>query len=452
VGLTIGRKKARKSLFEMERAMCIAAGKDWYGHNCPKARKVAYFDSENGKELMMERYQELLKDFTPEEQALIAVNFYPYLTSGRAAMEAGVSLDYKEGVDFWNKYAEKTADCEVHFLDCLYNFHSKEPKDNNGLAEVIRVLQFRCSERGNGKTVVILNHTRSMSNDDLKKLNSISLPRLGAEAFSEQAFGGKVALKMASMVYCVDHVSTRDEDGEEESDFWYLQFFGRVPTSPLMKFESTDGFCRVRMIRELSKGAARAAYDLKKAGGSWVSFHEMAKLVRCARSRAYILLRELRVKGCLIEYWDEEAQRNRFTLALTDDFKRNIEITVAQSEAIVEATEWLKAMVTKPMRVVEIFDLGEEAGHLAEDLVKAKSWADLVEYSQPNKDADRDDEVMWRPKKRPGLKKGSAAALLVARKGVEARAKGDNAADEPSNEPAQNSFIPEKSDVERAGF
>ena len=173
--LFVGAKKSEKSLFSLRLSMHIACGKNWYGHKNTRPRKVAYLDAENGGPTIGARYDAVIQEFSVEEQRLIHANFQ--IIDGQKWIDIGGSLDALDD-QFWEWYAKKTADAEVHVLDCLYRFHNLDPKDSNGMLDVLTVLRMRLQNEVKNRTVIILNHTRSFSNDDLKKSSSISLERL----------------------------------------------------------------------------------------------------------------------------------------------------------------------------------------------------------------------------------------------------------------------------------
>ena len=413
--LVIGAKKAEKSLFGERIAMHIACGKSWCGFNCPNPRRVAYLDGENDPQDVSDRWHSLLQEFTPEQQQLIRENLVMVL--GRPYTDEGGTLDYLNDA-WWDKYAEKTRDCEVHFLDCLYLFHEKESYDNNGLREVMDVLRYRINSMGSNRTLVMLHHSRSLSNDDLKSVDRLSLERLGPMNFSEQSFGGKVLLKNATLVVCLDRRVKRDEDDEIESEGIHFQFYGRrVPESPLLKFENADDKYARTLNRDLTKGSRRAAMDLRMVAGengSWSTKHEAAKCLKGARSNSYRHLSELQAKGYLIP------MDGRLHLRLSNELVQTIQHDVKKNEAYERAKKWLLSYVTHPMKAENVIDAGDEAGYTREDLIRGRAEVGLVE--EERLDASMVcGELIWRPKKKRGLRKGSEQARLASQKGVEAR-------------------------------
>jgi hypothetical protein len=414
--LFVGAKKSEKSLFSLRLSLHIACGKNWYGHRNSRPRKVAYLDAENGGPTIGERYDAVIHEFSAEEQSLIHTNFG--IIDGQKWADAGGSLDALDDY-FWDWYAKKTADAEVHVLDCLYRFHSLEPKDSNGMLEVLTVLRMRLQNEMKNRTVVILNHTRSFSNDDLKKSSSMSLERLGSIGFSEQSFGTKSLLKYMTVVGCLDKQFKRDEDGVIVAEEVHFQFYGRKVSngeSVLMKFEPVDeGYAR-RLIRTLSKGAKSAAVELRMVrgeNGAWSSKHAAAQdIKKASRSTAYRQLNELIVKGYLVE--DAEGVLH---LHISPDLAREISIAEEKDANFNAAREWLRGFVTQPMKAENVIDAGDEEGHCREDLVAAVKAAGLVEYEQPGTDTTMVGTLMWRPKKkRGGFSKGSEAAKKAAEK------------------------------------
>lgn len=409
--LFVGAKKSEKSIFSLRMAMHIACGKKWYGHKCSRARKVAYLDAENGGPTIGERYHALIAEFSIEEQALIRTNLQIF--NGRQYMDAGGTLHAFDDL-FWDWYAKETTAAEVHFLDCLYMFHTLDPKDTNGMLEILSVLRMRLQNKAKTRTVIILNHTRSLSNDDIKKSASLSLERIGALNFSEMSFGTKSLLKYMTMVACIDKQITRDEDGEEVSQEVHVAAYGRGVESGLMKFEPVDDGIARRLIRTLSKGAKGAAVELRMARGDngvWSSKHAAAKDIRKpSRSSAYRHLNELLVKEYLTE--DDEGV---LQLHISPDLAREISIAEEKNATFNAAREWLRGYVIQPMKAENVIDAGDEAGHGREDLIAARSAAGLIEES--GTDAAMTSVLMWRPKKRRGgFSKGSEAAKKAAEK------------------------------------
>lgn len=409
--LFVGAKKSEKSIFSLRMAMHIACGKKWYGHKCSRARKVAYLDAENGGPTIGERYHAMIAEFSIEEQALIRTNLQIF--NGRQYMDAGGTLHAFDDL-FWDWYAKETTAAEVHFLDCLYMFHTLDPKDTNGMLEILSVLRMRLQNEAKTRTVIILNHTRSLSNDDIKKSASLSLERIGALNFSEMSFGTKSLLKYMTMVACIDKQITRDEDGEEVSQEVHVAAYGRGVESGLMKFEPVDDGIARRLIRTLSKGAKGAAVELRMARGDngvWSSKHAAAKDIRKpSRSSAYRHLNELLVKEYLTE--DDEGV---LQLHISPDLAREISIAEEKNATFNAAREWLRGYVIQPMKAENVIDAGDEAGHGREDLIAARSAAGLIEES--GTDAAMTSVLMWRPKKRRGgFSKGSEAAKKAAEK------------------------------------
>jgi hypothetical protein len=408
--LVIGAKKAEKSLFGLRWAMHMACGKSWCGFTATRPRRISYLDGENDARDVNDRYSSMLEEFSPEEQQLIGQNLV--VIWGRSYTDAGGTLDYLND-QWWDSYAKQTQTCEIHFLDCLYLFHDKESYDNNGLREVMDVLRYRINSTGPGRTVVMLHHSRSMSNDDLRSVDKLSLERLGPTNFSETSFGGKVLLKNATLVVCLDKQTKRDEDGEIESQAIFFQFYGRrVPESPLLKFEDSNGKFARRLVRTLSKGARKSIMDLRLArgdNGSWVSKNEATKDLKCVRSNAYRHLDEMTAKEYLL------LTDGRYHLHLTADLI--VEISRVEEHSITHdaAVTWLRQYVTSPMKAENVIEVGDEAGHTREALIEARPNAGLVE--EPLTDASMVSILMWRPKKkRGGFTKGSAVAKEAAEK------------------------------------
>jgi len=413
--LWVGRKKAEKSLFAERLGMHIAAGKNWYGHRCEQARKVAYLDAENSTDDIDDRFVDLLKEFTAAEQVLIRQNFK--IVKGREWIDAGGSLDYLDE-RWWENYTRLTSDAEVHILDCLYMFHDKEAHDNGGLAQVIDVLKYRMSPaNGNkGKTLILPHHARSMSNDDLKKAEGLSLRRLGAQSFSEQSYGGKVLLKKATLVICNDKVTERDDNGAEES--WHLdvQFFGRsIQDSPLMRFEADDEKYKRRLIRELSPGAARSIAELSLACGenaSWDSLADAAVFMKCSKASAYRHLDELLVKEYLVQEWTFE-WGNRFHLRLSQETAAKVEREERLALELQAAKDWLASYLTGPEEAENVIIAGDEVGHERRALIQARRDLKFVEFES----MDGTGAIVWRRrKKRGGYAKNSSAARAAASK------------------------------------
>jgi hypothetical protein len=414
--LMVAAKKTEKSLFGARIGMHIACGKSWCGYSCPKTRKVSYLDAENDGDDISDRWHELLAEFSPAEQKLIAQNFS--IIVGQRYREAGGTLDYLND-SFWEWYEAKSSDAEVHILDCLYKFHNKDATDNNGLMEVMEVLRYRLAPMGSGRTLIMLHHTRSLSNDDLRRSDGMTLEKLGAGNFSEQSFGGKVLLKDATLVICMDKRIKVDEDGDQESMAIHMQFYGRrVPDSPLLKFEpSNEKFAR-RLVRDLSKGARKAALDLRAArgeNGTWESFYIAAGDIRCSKANSYNHLRELTAK----EYFVQGAD-GLYRLHMSNELTSESVRIEEQNLALEQAKIWLAIYVKSPMKMENVITVGDEEGHSRADLIKGRPDAGLVEETIT--DASNVGILHWRPRKpRGAFKKGSILAKLASQKGVEAR-------------------------------
>ena len=403
--LVIGAVKAEKSLFGLRWAMHIACGKSWCGYTGTHSRRVAYLDGENDPKDVGDRYDSIIEEFSFEERKLIAQNLV--VIWGRPYTDAGGTLDYLND-QWWAAYASKTKECEVHFLDCLYLFHDKEPYDNNGLREVMQVLRYRIHSMGPRHTAVVLHHSRSMSNDDLRGVEKLSLAKLGAYNFSEKSYGGKVVLKDATLVVCMDRHITKDDDDEIESQEIHIQFYGRrVPPSSLLKFEDANGKFARRLVRTLGKGTRKSVLDLRLArgeDGSWESRHEAAKDLKCVRSNAYRHLDEMIAKEYLVQ--DAAGHLHlHLTAELTIELSRVEEHKTAHDAA----EKWLRHYVTQPMKAENVIEVGDEEGYSRDDVIEARVSAGVIEEAVT--DASMDSILMWRPKKkRGGFRKGSPVA------------------------------------------
>ncbi|HXP69784.1 MAG TPA: AAA family ATPase [Candidatus Dormibacteraeota bacterium] len=416
VVLMMGREKTEKSLFAERIGMHIACGKSWCGYVCTKPRKVSYLDAENDKADVEERYSELLKEFTPEEQALIAQNFR--IVMGREYTNAGGSLDYMND-DWWDFYASHTTDAEIHILDCLYMFHDLPAYDNNGLQEVMQVIRYRLNYQSDTKTILMLNHARSMSNDDIAKVDKLTLKRLGVQTFSEQSYGGKVLKKNASVVVAVDRWTNRDEEGEVATWGIHFQFYGRrAPESPLLTFEPSNDLYQRRLVRELTTGAWKALIDLRTCSSSvkdWASMHEAVGYLSYARRAGYHYLKELVAKGYLIHNPDDE----RLYLDLSPNMVAEMDAMEKRKEAALAAKAWLSRFVTHPMQKDSVLEMGErEHGFDRQNLIDARHELELVEESQFLGE-DMIATTMWRPRKTRGL--GSSKINPEVRAAIQAK-------------------------------
>jgi hypothetical protein len=410
--ILIGAVKAEKSLFGLRLAMHVACGKAWCGYASTHPRRVAYLDGENDPPDVADRYNTIIEEFSFEERKLIVQNLV--VIWGRQYTDAGGTLDYLND-QWWDAYAKQTKDCEVHFLDCLYLFHDKEPFDNNGLREVMQVLRYRIHSMGPRHTAIVLHHSRSMSNDDLRGVEKLSLEKLGAYNFSEKSYGGKVVLKDATLVICMDRHVLKDADDEVEAQEIHFQFYGRrVPPSPLLKFDNADGKFARRLIRTLSKGARKSVLDLQLAHGDagfWESRHEAAKDLKCVRSNAYRHLDEMIAKEYLVQDGAGHLHLH-LTAELTIELSRVEEHKTAHDAA----EKWLRQYVTQPMKAENVIEVGDEQDHARDVLIEARVSAGLIEEAVT--DAANNSTLMWRPKKkRGGFRKGS----LVSQKANEKR-------------------------------
>jgi hypothetical protein len=292
----IGPEKSEKSLFGMRQAMCIACGRHWNSYQCVKPRVVSYLDAENSKEDLHERYHELLKELSEDDQQLIRANFH--LVAGRDLVAAGETLDHTNDT-FWKKFASEHP-AQVFYLDCLYMFHNKSAKDNEGLLEVLKGLRRHC---GYDKCVIVLHHTRKRTDEEVGKAgrkNGVSLRKTGIRIWSDKAYGGGVFKKYADIILGQERFDQKDDDGNVSASYVDWQGYGRMlADTPMLSFES-DGEHKYRrhLVTNLSQSAAKVLAEIQQLRGPWKSRHELAKSIQsCARSSAYNLIGELRIKG-----------------------------------------------------------------------------------------------------------------------------------------------------------
>lgn len=296
----IGPEKAEKSLFALRKAMHEACGADWFGYHSTGPIKVSYFDAENPVEDIDDRYKELLSEFSPEQQVLINENLRVF--KGRAYLQTKCSFDF-ENTSFWKDFAEKEnkRGSVSYYFDCLYQFHYKQAKDNEGLKDVIDSLH---GYVGLQNAFTMMHHTHKEMNEDLGKQSKTALRFIGARSWSNKIYGGGHVKKMADIVACQERFEVR-EGSEVQECFLDFAVFSRIaPDSPLLSFEDDiERKYKRNMVISLSAQANQVLYALADARGPWQSMYQAAKAVAsvCSKRKAYERLKELVTKGYLLE-------------------------------------------------------------------------------------------------------------------------------------------------------
>jgi hypothetical protein len=307
--LWLGARKAEKSLFALRKAMHDACGKNWFNHkNMVGPVKVLYFDTENDKTEVDERYREIVTEFTESEQALIRKNLS--LVLGKELKRRSIDIEF-DNKTLWEHLQHEHRHTHVVYLDCWYQLQSIKATDNQTQKIVLEMFEKYFPKT----TIFLLHHTARESEDSLLRKNPAWLRILGAERWSNKSSGGNVLTKKAELIICQERYVERDEEGVENDWFIDFQAYSRSsPSSILFSFEPVfgeeiDGVVREykyrrKMVVKLSSLAAKAAKKLQ-GKGPWKSRYDLTKEVGMVGGKQYRAIDELIVKGFIVHEGDE---------------------------------------------------------------------------------------------------------------------------------------------------
>lgn len=306
--LWLGARKAEKSLFALQKAMCDACGANWLTYlNLLGPVPVLYIDSENHSHDIDERYREHVQAFTREQQELIHRNLR--IVKAVELKERGINIELSNA-EFWAYLAQKHADAQVIYLDCWYQLTSIKPGDAITARKAVEAFK----EYFPKKTIFLLHHTANESKESRAKTNPVWLRVTGAERWSGNISEQSVLTKIAELVICQERYEPKDEEGLAETSVIDFQVFSRSSTgTPLMSFEADYGDeskgedlrYRRRMTNILTTPAAAMLRALSGNGRSAVVFRSIPEIIKSAAkqksAREYTAVRELILKGYLLQ-------------------------------------------------------------------------------------------------------------------------------------------------------
>jgi len=366
--LWLGARKAEKSLFALRKAMHDASGRDWFNHkNMVGPVKVLYFDSENDKAEVEERYDEIITEFSSDEQKLIRTNLKVILGKELKRRDINIEFDNKT---IWEYLRDESKQVRVVYLDCWYQLQSIKAADNQSQKIALEMFEKYFPKT----TLFLLHHTGRESEESLLRKNPSWLRILGAERWSNKSSGGNVLTKKADLIICQERYVERDEEGIENDWFIDFQAYSRSsPSSILFSFEpvfgdEVDGVTheykyRRKMVVKLSSLAAKAAKKLQ-GKGPWKSRYDLTKEVGMVGGKQYRAIDELIVKGFVIHEGDEYFLNEV-------GYDEAIDLSAENVVAVKTATTLLDELLLRP-------DQTPNDG-VPYDLLKARAEADGID-------------------------------------------------------------------------
>lgn len=341
--LWLGARKAEKSLFALRKAMHDACGADWLNHrNMLGPVKVLYFDAENDKAEVDERYREIITEFDPEQQKLIKQNLDIKL--GKEFKKQGKDIEFDK-TELWDSLPKKNI--RIVYLDCWYQLQSIKAADDETQKKALEMFE----KYFQNTTLFLLHHTGRESQESLAKKEPLWLRVIGAERWSNKSSGGNVLTKKADLIICQEKFVVRDAEGVENDSCIDIQAYSRSgPSSILLSFEPVFGEeidgkvfeykYRRKMIVNLSSLAANAARKLK-GKGPWKSQYDLAKEIGMVGGKQYKAIAELRVKGFI--------EHNGGEFFLNDSgFDEAVKLSAENPVAIKSASTLLDSLLIKP--------------------------------------------------------------------------------------------------------
>jgi len=345
--LWLGARKAEKSLFALRKAMHDACGKNWLNHkNMVGPARVLYFDTENDKADVDDRYREIIDEFSLTEQALIQKNLV--IRIGKEMKK--VKVDF----EVWNHdlfdYLKKDAnDPRIVYLDCWYQLQSIKAADNEAQKKALEMFE----EYFPNTTIFLLHHTGRESQESLLRKNPSWLRVIGAERWSNKSAGGNVLTKKAELIICQEKYVERDAEGIENDSFIDFMAYSRSSAgSTLYSFEAVffgeevaggdapEYKYRRKMVTTLSSLAAQAARKLH-GKGPWANRYALAKDVGMNGGKQYKAIDELIVKGFVVH------DGNDAGYSFTDDANA-VELSAENVVALKTAGSFLDELLLRP--------------------------------------------------------------------------------------------------------
>ncbi len=391
--LWLGARKAEKSLFALRKAMHDACGKNWLNHrNCVGAVRVLYFDAENDKADVDDRFREIIAEFTPGEQELIQRNLV--LRIGKEIKRAKVDFEVwnRELFEFLKRDA---GDPQVVYLDCWYQLQSIKPVDNEEQKKALEMFE----EYFPNTTIFLLHHTGRESQESLVRKTPACLRVIGAERWSNKSAGGNVLTKKAEVILCQEKYVERDDEGIEGDWFIDFQVYARATAGsilysfePVFFGEEIDGIApeykfRRKMVVKLSSLAAQAARKLQ-GKGPWLSRYALAKDVGMNGGKQYKAIDELIVKGFITDDGKDAG------FSFTDD-EDAIELSAENVVALKTAGSFLDDLLLRPD--------GRPNQGVPYDLIKMRAEGDGISLASLRKarqrkkvrSEERDGKTWW---------------------------------------------------------
>lgn len=344
--LWLGARKAEKSLFALRKAMHDACGKNWLNHkNMIGAARVLYFDTENDKADVDERYREIITEFAPAEQALIHKNLV--LRIGKEMKKLKIDFEVWNR-DLFELLKKDANNPRVVYLDCWYQLQSIKAADNEAQKKALEMFE----EYFPNTTIFLLHHTGRESQESLLRKNPAWLRVLGAERWSNKSAGGNILTKKAELIICQERYVERDAEGTETDSFVDFQAYSRSSSGsvlysfePVFFGEEVNGDApeykfRRKMVVKLSSLAAQAARKLQ-GKGPWTSRYALAKDVGMVGGKQYKAIDELLVKGFIVD------DGNDAGFSFTDD-KDAVELSAENVVALKTAGNLLDDLLLRP--------------------------------------------------------------------------------------------------------
>jgi AAA domain len=344
--LWLGARKAEKSLFALRKAMHDACGKNWLNYkNMVGPARVLYFDTENDKADVDDRYREIIDEFSLTEQALIQKNLV--ICIGKEMKR--VKVDF----EVWNHdlfdYLKKDAnDPRIVYLDCWYQLQSIKAANNEAQKKALEMFE----EYFPNTTIFLLHHTGRESQESLLRKNPSWLRVIGAERWSNKSAGGNVLTKKAELIICQEKYVERDAEGIENDSFIDFQAYSRSSSGsilysfePVFFGEEVNGDApeykfRRKMVVKLSSLAAQAARKLR-GKGPWANRYALAKDVGMNGGKQYRAIDELVVKGFIVH------DGNDAGFSFTDD-ENAVELSAENIVALKTAGSFLDELLLRP--------------------------------------------------------------------------------------------------------
>lgn len=292
----IGPEKSRKSSFALLLAMHLAAGKDFFGFVIPRPRTVVFFSAEDPSEELDLRYKGMLRQFSPQEQALIQQNLA--VIKGREQfVNKGLYIG-ADGKEFWDEFVQQYPGA-MYILDALQMFHSGNSNDE--MRGTMLKLRHHC---GPQNCLLILHHTRKREDREIGARTPVLLRNVGARLWSDKALGAGAFKRLADTIICQEWVQQRD--GDQVTDEWtdFAAFGKSIVDVPLLTFRDVNNYS-YSLVRDLNPAVHESLEKLKNAGGPWPSKNAAAKVLGISRTQANLHVRELLRKG-----WLREAGQN----------------------------------------------------------------------------------------------------------------------------------------------